>query len=127
MERPLQDAVGESQVDVVKFADAPIYNASNHEDVVARRLQGGEASPADFVLVGHSSFPDGAVIPMEAGPVGKIYVVIEGILVIEQEDGVRHLLQQRDSIFIPSGEARAVRNESGAPAAIIVITPARPA
>ena len=127
MQRPLQSAIGELAMDVVRFADAPVYSASNHEDVVARRLQGGEASTADFVLVGHSSFPDGAVIPMEAGPIGKIYVVTEGILVIEQEDGMRHLLQQRDSIFIPAGEARAVRNESGAPAAIIVITPAPPA
>ncbi len=114
-------------MDVVRFVDAPIYSASNHEDVVARRLQGGEASPADFALVGHSSFPDGAVIPMEAGPIGKIYVVTDGTLVIEQEDGTRHVLQQWDSVFIPSGEARAVRNESGAPAAIIVITPAPPA
>ena len=113
-------------MDVVRFEDAPTYTAPDHDDVVARRLQGGEASAADFVLVGHSTFSDGAVIPMDAAPIGKIYVVAEGAVTIEQEDGTRHVLQQSDSVFVPAGEARAVRNESGASAAMIVITPASP-
>ena len=110
-------------MEIVRFEDALVYTAPNHDDVVARRLQGGEASTADFVMVGHSLFPNGAIIPMDAGPVGKIYVVTEGIITVEQEDGVRHVLQRRDSVFVPAGEARAVRNESGAVAAMIVITP----
>ena len=114
-------------MDIVRFENAPTYTAPGHDDVVARRLQGGEASSADFVLVGHSTFPEGAVVPMDAGPVGKVYVVVDGAVIIEQEDGTRHELRQSDSVFVPAGEARAVRNESGAPAAIIVITPASPA
>ena len=110
-------------MDIVKFDDAPAYTAPNHEDVVARRLQGGEASSADFVLVGHSSLPHGAIVPMESGPIGRIYVVTQGAITIEQADGVRHVLLQYDSIFIPAGEARAVLNESGAPAAMIVLMP----
>ncbi len=110
-------------MDVVKFANAPFYTAPDHEEIVARRLQGGEASAADFVMVGHSSFPDGAVIPMGAGTFGKVYVVTEGALTIEQEDGVRHVLHTGDSIFIAAGEARAMRNEGGSPAAMIVVTP----
>ena len=110
-------------MDIVRFEGAPAYTAPNHEDVAARRLQGGEASSADFVLVGHSSLSPGAVVPMEAGPVGKIYVATQGAITIEQADGARHVLQPNDSVFIPAGEARAVFNESGAPAAMIVITP----
>ncbi len=110
-------------MDVVKFADAPFYTAPDHQDVTARRLQGGEASTVDFALVGHSTLPPGAVIPMGAGPIGKVYVVTEGAITIEQADGVRHLLQPGDSIFIAAGEARAVLNDSGAPAAMIVVTP----
>ena len=110
-------------MEVVRFADAPFYTAPDHEQVVARRLQGGEASGAGFGLVGHSTLPDGAVIPMGAGTIGKVYVVTEGALIIEQADGVRHILCPGDSIFISAGEARAVRNESGLPAAMIVITP----
>ena len=110
-------------MDIVRFENAPAYAAPNHDEVAARRLQGGEASTADFALVGHSSFPDGAAVPMDTAPIGRIYVVTEGAITIEQEDGTRHVLQRRDSVFVPAGEARAVRNESGASAAIIVITP----
>ena len=111
-------------MDIVRFNDAPTYTAPGHDDVVARRLQGGGASSADFVVVGHSSFPNGAVIAMDAAPVGKVYVVTEGAIIIEQENGARHVLETWDSIFVPAGEARAVRNESGASAAMIVVTPA---
>ena len=110
-------------MDVVRFKDAPIYTAPDHDDVVARRLQGGQASGADFALVGHSTLKTDAVIPMDAGAIGKVYVVTEGAIIIEQADGARHMLRPGDSVFIPAGEARAVRNESGAPAAMIVVTP----
>lgn len=110
-------------MEVVKFVEAPLYNAPDHEDVVARRLQGGEASSTGFALVGHSYFRHGAVVPMSAGDIGKVYVVTGGALTIEQADGVVHVLHPLDSIYIAAGEARAIRNESGAPAAMIVITP----
>jgi len=110
-------------MDVVTFANAPFYSPPNHEGVTARRLQGGEASSADFALVGYSDFPAGVSLPLEAGPIGKVYVVTQGTLTIAQADGTRHVLQQWDSIFIAAHEARAVINDSGAPAAIIVVTP----
>ena len=110
-------------MDVVRFKEAPVYTASNHDDVVARRLQGGEASSADFVTVGHSLFAAGSVVPMDAALVGKVYIVTHGAITIEQADGGRYVLQSWDSVFVPPGEARAVRNESGAPASLIVITP----
>ena len=110
-------------MDVVKFDDAPFYTAPDHDEVVARRLQGGDASSADFVLVGHSTFPTGAEVPMGAGPIGKIYVVTEGALTVEGADGATHLLRLGDSIFIAAGEARAIRNERATPATMIVMTP----
>ena len=113
-------------MELMRFADAPKYALPNHDEVTARRLQGGEATTADFVLVGHSEFPAGATVAMEAAPIGRIYVVAKGVISIDQADGVRHVLQERDSIFVPAGEARAVVNDSGAHAAIIVITPPPP-
>jgi glyoxylate utilization-related uncharacterized protein len=110
-------------MELVRFSDAPHYTAPDHEDVLARRLQGAQASTADFALVGHSYLRDGAVVPMGAGAIGKVYVMVEGTLIIEQPDGVRHTLRPLDSIFIAAGEARAICNESGAPASMIVITP----
>ncbi len=110
-------------MDIVKFANAPFYGAPDHDDVVARRLQGGEASTADFALVGHSTFPAGATVPMGTGTIGKVYVVTQGAITIERADGARHVLDVGDSIFIAAGEARAVFNETGESAAMIVITP----
>lgn len=110
-------------MDVTRFSDAPFYTAPDHDDVVSRRLQGGEATPADFVSVGHSMFATGAAVPMAAGPTGKVYVVTDGALTIEQADGRCHVLHVGDSVFIAGGESRGVRNDSGAPAAMIVVTP----
>ncbi len=110
-------------MDVVQFAKAPFYTAPNHDGVTARRLQGNDASSADFAWVGHSVFPAGVVVPMEAGTFGKVYVVTQGTLTIEQADGARHYLNALDSIFIPAGEARSVRNDTDAVAEMIVITP----
>jgi quercetin dioxygenase-like cupin family protein len=110
-------------MEVIRFGEAPHYTAPGHEEVVARRLQGGEASSAAFAMVGHSTFPPGAVIPMDAGTFGKVYVVTEGAITIEQGDGARHVLHPGDSIFVAAGESRAVMNECGGPAAMIVVTP----
>ena len=110
-------------MEVVRFAEAPFYTLPGHDEVIARRLQGGEASGAAFAMVGHSIFPPGSVVPMDAGPIGKIYFVTEGALIIEQNDGQRHVLEVSDSIYIAAGESRAVRNDSGRPAAMLVVTP----
>ena len=111
---------------IVRFEQAPSYTAPDHDDVVARRLQGGEAGGADFALVGHSTFAPGAGVPMDAAPIGKVYVITGGAITIEQQDGARHVLHQWDSLFVPAGEARAVRNDGDVPASLIVITPTPP-
>jgi quercetin dioxygenase-like cupin family protein len=110
-------------MEVVKFDDAPFYTAPDHDNVVARRLQGGEASSADFVLVGHSTIPPGGGVPMDAAPIGKIYIVTEGVICFDQLDGTRHVLSRGDSIHVLPGEARAVINDTAEPAAMIVIVP----
>lgn len=111
-------------MEVVKFDEAPYYTAPDHDDVIARRLQGGEASSASFVLVGHSTFPPGSGVPMDAAPIAKIYIVTDGLLCFDQRDGTRHALARGDSIHVLPGEARAVVNASTEPAAMIVIVPA---
>ena len=110
-------------MEVVKFDEAPFYTAPGHDDVIARRLQGGEASSADFVLVGHSAIPAGGGVPMDAASISKIYIVTDGMISFEQADGTRHLLTRGDSIHVLPGEARAVLNDTAEPAAMIVIVP----
>jgi quercetin dioxygenase-like cupin family protein len=110
-------------MEITRFASAPFYTAPNHEGVTARRLQGGDATSADFAWVGYSEFPPGVVVPMEAGPVSKIYVVTQGVITVTQSDGTIHTLNKWDSILISPQEARSVLNLSSELAAIIVITP----
>lgn len=111
-------------MEVVIFDKAPYYTLPGHDEIVARRLQGAEASSAAFAVVGHSSFPKGAVVPMDTGSIDKIYVVTDGELTVAESDGRTHVLSVGDSIFIPIGEARTIRNATDRPAAMIVVTPA---
>lgn len=109
-------------MDVVKFADArsivrPITTALPRAGCRAT-TQAPQTSPGSDISV----FPLRVVMPMEAGPIGKIYVVTQRVLTFVLADWLRHRLEQWDSIFIPAGEARVVDNHSGAPAAIIVVT-----
>jgi quercetin dioxygenase-like cupin family protein len=113
----------ENEMDIVKFADLPAYSPPEHRDIHLRQLQGGDASNADFVLVGHKTFSPKTRVPMEAAPVGNVYVVAEGVLTVEEADGMRHVLTQGDSVFVPANEARAVVNNSDKSAALIVIAP----
>ena len=110
-------------MDIIKFAYPLAYTAPEHDDIRLRQLQGGEASSADFVLVDYATFSPEARLPLEAAPMGKVYVVAEGALTVEQSDGVRHVLTQGDSVYVPANEARAVVNDSGKSAALIVIAP----
>lgn len=111
------------KMEIVRLADAKTYTAPGHEQIVARRLQGDGASTVAFAVVGHSTIPDGAVIPMAAGTIDKLYIVVDGTLAVDAADGMIHTLGRGDSIFIPAGEARRVRNVCGAVAAMIVVTP----
>lgn len=110
-------------MEITRFVSAPFYTAPNHEGVTARRLQGGDSTSADFAWVGYSEFPPGVVVPMDAGPVGKIYVVMDGVITVTQSDGASHTLNKYDSIFISPQEARSIKNIGSKSAAIIVITP----
>lgn len=110
-------------MEVVRFGEAPFYTLPGHGEITARRLQGAEASSAAFAIVGHSTFPPGAMVPMDAGSISKIYVVAEGTLTVEQADGSAHVLLSGDSIYIAEGEARTIRNGGATAAAMIVITP----
>ena len=111
-------------MELVRFSEASHYTLPGHDEIVARRLQGAEASSAVFAVIGHSSFPVGAVVPMDVGLMDKVYVVTEGKLTVVEANGSAHILSVGDSILIPAGEARAIRNEGSAAAAMIVVTPA---
>jgi quercetin dioxygenase-like cupin family protein len=108
-------------MDVTRFSAAPRFSPPNHEGVEAARLQA-----TNFATVAVADWPPGSTATLEAAPIAKIYVIIEGELTVTTADGTAHRLGVRDSVHIPAGEARAIANDSGAHAAMIVITPAAP-
>lgn len=110
-------------MEVVRLSDAKTYIAPKHYDMRSLRLQGLEASGADFAWTGLSYFLPGGGAEMDAGPLGKIYVVLEGEVTIELGSGETHVLGRLDSCFIPGGEARAVRNDGNTVATMLVVMP----
>jgi len=108
---------------VTRLAHAKRYDAPKHFDMRSLRLQGLEASGADFAWAGLSYFLPGGGAEMDAGPLGKIYVVLEGEVTITLGDGSTHILSKLDSCFIPAGEARSVRNDGNVVASMLVVMP----
>ncbi|MCZ4342778.1 cupin domain-containing protein [Sphingomonadaceae bacterium G21617-S1] len=110
-------------MEITRLADAKAYIAPKHHDTRALRLQGFEATGADFAWAGLSYFLPGGGAEMDAGPLGKIYVVLEGAVTIELGSGEIQTLKKLDSCFIPGGEARAVRNDGNIVATMLVVMP----
>jgi quercetin dioxygenase-like cupin family protein len=108
---------------VKRLADAKRYDAPKHFDMRSLRLQGLDASAADFAWVGLSYFLPGGGAEMDAGASGKIYVVLDGEVTIDLAGGATHVLGKLDSCFIPAGEARAVRNAGNEVATMLVVMP----
>jgi quercetin dioxygenase-like cupin family protein len=108
---------------VKRLADAQRYDAPKHFDMRSLRLQGLEASAADFGWVGLSYFLPGGGAQMDAGASGKIYVVLDGEVTIDLADGATHALGKLDSCFIAAGEARAIRNAGNTMATMLVVMP----
>lgn len=110
-------------MEVTRFVEAQEYHPPLHHGCTALRLQGFEASSADFAWTGISHILPGGGADMDAGPLGKIYVVIAGEVTVTLDDGHSETLRTLDSCFIPAGEAREVRNNSNAVASMIVVMP----
>lgn len=113
-------------MEVVRFRDAPPYAAPGHHAMRLRRLQGREASQAERLWLGLSVVEPGGGTDMSASPVEKLYVVIEGELVVETPAGVC-VLGRLDSVRIAPGEARALANRTDAPATVLLAMPERTA
>jgi quercetin dioxygenase-like cupin family protein len=110
-------------VHVTRAGEAREYHPPLHHGCTALRLQGLEASPADFAWVGLSHIAPGGGADMDAGPAAKIYVVLDGQVTVTLDGGETATLGKLDSCYIPPGEAREVRNNGDAPASMIVVMP----
>lgn len=113
-------------MEITRLADAQEYRPPLHHGCTALRLQGFEATSADFAWTGLSHILPGGGADMDAGSLGKIYIVTAGEVTVTLEDGTSALLGVMDSCYIPPGEAREVRNARNEVASMIVIMPYPP-
>lgn len=110
---------------VKRLSDAPRYDAPNHFDVRAFRLQGLDAGGAEKVWVGLSHFlPEGGAGP-DAGALEKIYVILSGEMVL-RSGGEEIVLGPMDSVTIPANVEREIRNEGKTVATMLVVMPSPP-
>jgi hypothetical protein len=107
---------------VVRFTDAPPYDAPGHALMCMVRLQGREAGPSDTVWLGVSTIAPGGGTTLDASGVEKIYVVMDGAVTVSNgQDEV--VLMRWDSCRIAPGESRQLSNRTDCEASILLVMP----
>lgn len=109
-------------MNVTRFAAAPAYHPPNHEAMRCLRLQGHEAGPSDTLWIGVSHLLPGGGTTMEASPLEKFYVVLEGEVTVVTPAG-EETLYPYDSCRLEPGEPRALANRSRRPATVLLAMP----
>jgi len=107
---------------VTRFADAKPYEAPNHFEVRALRLQGFEPGGPENFWTGLSHFLPGGGCGPDATPLEKVYVVLAGEVTVKA-DGKEVVLGPMDSCSIPASQTREVKNNGNAVATMLVVMP----
>jgi uncharacterized cupin superfamily protein len=110
----------EDAMQITRIDEAQAYEAAKHVDVEAVRLQGFEASDAKAFWVGLSSYLPGGAAERGATDTEKVYIVLEGEITVITDAG-EAVLGPLDSVFLASGEARAVENRTDTVAKMLVL------
>jgi hypothetical protein len=113
-------------MNVVRLDAAPTYEAPGHSDMRMLRLQGREAGNSDVLWLGLSHILPGGGTTLDASPLEKMYVVLEGEVTIS--NGTQEVtLRAWDSCRIAPEEPRALSNRTNRPATILLAMPLAPA
>jgi mannose-6-phosphate isomerase-like protein (cupin superfamily) len=110
---------------VTRLAAAPAYEAPGHASMRMLRLQGREAGPADTLWLGLSHLLPGGGTTLDASPLEKMYVVLEGKVTVSNGTETA-TLGPWDSCRIAPGEPRALANCTNRPATILLAMPLAP-
>lgn len=107
---------------VKRFHEAKPYNAPNHSDCKALRLQGFEPGGPESCWVGVSHFLPGGGAGPDKSPLEKIYVVLSGEMTV-MANGQEVVLKPMDSCTIAPDVERQIINGTNAVASMLVIMP----
>ena len=113
-------------MNVVRLDAAPVYEAPGHDKMRMLRLQGREAGSSDVLWLGLSHLLPGGGTTLDASPLEKMYVVLDGEVTIS--NGTEEVtLRPWDSCRIAPEEPRALSNRTNRPATILLAMPLAPA
>jgi glyoxylate utilization-related uncharacterized protein len=107
----------------VSLSQVKAYAAPGHFNMAAMRLQGKDESGAQKFWMGLSYFlpGGGAEWAFEDSPTEKVYLVLEGEIVIKTKSG-EVTLGPMDSLFIAPNEGREIVNKTNKPVTMVVIS-----
>jgi len=109
---------------ITRLNECRKYSPPKHDPTIhAMYLQHRDMGCTAPFWVGCSYYLPGAKAEMAASPQDKIYVMLEGELIIEFEGGQIEVIRKGDSIFIGPNEMREIRNETNLVATMLVIMP----
>ena len=106
-------------MNVVRLADAPAYAPPGHVDMRCLRLQGREAGVSDGLLLNLCHLLPGGTTGTDSSPVEKMYVVLNGQVVISNGDEEVEL-GAWDSCRIAAHEPRQVENRTNRNATVLL-------
>jgi|TARA_Y100000739_G_C20263304_1_gene308821 quercetin dioxygenase-like cupin family protein len=109
-------------MNIKHFDDAKPYEAPNHQNCHSVRLAGFEDYGPENFWVGHSQFLSGGGAGPDTSPLEKVYVITNGSLTIIV-DGQEKTANKGDTVFIPGGKEREIRNQTNDVVSMIVIMP----
>ncbi|WP_352406355.1 cupin domain-containing protein [Acetoanaerobium noterae] len=106
----------------VDFKDVMPYKAPLHFDCATLKLQGLEETGASKFWMGVTHFlpGGGAEYAYEDSPTEKVYIVLEGEVIVKSKTE-EFLLKKMDSIFIGPNEGREIINKTNMPATMLVV------
>ena len=105
---------------VTKFKDAKRYEAANHVDVSALRLQGAEATKTSTFWTGVSHYLPGGKAEKSASDYERVYMVLDGEITVTTDQGTI-VLGAMDSVHIAPKEMRIVENRANTVCTMLVI------
>ncbi|HWI31696.1 MAG TPA: cupin domain-containing protein [Microbacterium sp.] len=108
-------------MNVTRIGDALPYDAPNHRDVVAYRLQGPDQG-ASRSLVGFSVVQPGGGAGPDSSPFEKVYVVVRGEITVII-DGTESVLGPMDSCTIAPDEVREIVNRGTTVCEMLTVLP----
>ena len=112
-------------MNVVRLDAAPPYEAPGHDLMRMLRLQGREAGASDVLWLGLSHILPGGGTTLDASPLEKMYVVLDGEVTISN-GADEATLRPWDSCRIAPDEPRALSNRTNRPATLLLAMPLGP-